>query len=230
MPYSERFGLVHIAIPKTGTTSVVNALQRLHKQHGGSLTLVKDRIDARFRALHRLDELGDPHPGRAKHLSAIQLKYVLGEAYERSFSFTFVRNPWARMVSRYFFTRIENKPPLLERLRRGTTRTFHEKEFGEWVRGRARAAERDGELRNQIDKLTDLEGKVIVDFVGRLEDVQAGFARVCEQAGVPPIEVPHVNGTGQGRRYATFYEDWSRELVGELYRRDIEAFGYEFGA
>ena len=40
----------------------------------------------------------------------------------------------------------------------------------------------------------------------------------------------NVNGTGQGRRYVTFYEDWSRDLVAELYRRDIEAFGYEFGA
>jgi len=230
MPYSERFGLVHVAIPKTGTTSVVNALHRLHKLHGGALTLIKEKVDAPFRKRHRLDEIGDPRPGRAKHLSAIQLKYILGEAYERSFSFTFVRNPWARTVSRYFFTRIENRPPLWERLRRGTTRTFHKKDFNEWLRGRAAAAEKDGGLRNQIDKLSDLEGRLIVNSVGRLEDVQNGFARVCERAGVEPIEVPHVNGTGQGRRYASFYDDWSRDLVLDLYRRDIEAFGYEFGA
>lgn len=229
MPYAERFQLVHVAIPKTGTTSVVRALQNLHDIHGGELTLVKDRIDATFRARYGLDALGDKQPGRAKHLSAIQLKTILGQRWDRAFSFSIVRNPWARTVSRYYFTHADNAPSEEERSRRGTGRTFHTKSFPRWLRDRVSEAERKGGLRNQIEKLTDLEGRVIVDFVGRLDSVSRDFATVCERVGVPPIEVPHLNGTGRGARYTELYDAETRELVRELYRRDIETYGFEYG-
>ena len=229
MPYSQTLSLVHVAIPKTGTTSVVRALLDLHARHGGELTLVKERVDRAFRRRHGLDMLAEKKPGRAKHLSAAQLRLILGERYDEAFSFSFVRNPWARAVSRYHFTHVSSRPPLWDRLRRGTGRRFHRLSFHQWLRRRAEEAERKGGLPCQLDKLIGPEGGLIVDFVGRLEAVDEGFARVCREAGVEPIPVPHVNGTGQGRRYVEHYDGWSRDLVADLYRRDLDAFGYEFG-
>lgn len=229
MPYSEKLKLVHIAIPKTGTTSVVAALKRLHKIHGGNLVLIKDRIDRSFRRQYGLDALGDPSPGHAKHLSAAQLKLILGDRYDESFSFSFVRNPWARAVSRCYFTHNDSKPGFFERIRRGTSRRFHKLEFRDWLKRRAQSAEKKGGLRNQLDKLTDSSGAIIVNYVGRLESVNASFAHVCQQVGIEPIEVPHVNSTGKGVKYVDFFDDWSRDMVADIYRRDIEAFGYEFG-
>jgi hypothetical protein len=228
VPYSERFGLVHVAIPKTGTTSLVHALHRLHDHHGGELTLVKEKVDRAFCHRHGLDTLPGRHPGRAKHLSALELATVLGERYREGFSFSFVRNPWARTLSRYAFCHAENRPSLLARWRRGTSRRFHREEFHDWLRRRARQAEKKGGLPSQLDKLSDADGRLIVDYVGRLESVDDGFARVCREAGVPSIKVPHHNGTGRGHRYTEVYDAWSRDLVADLYRRDIEAFGYEF--
>lgn len=228
MPYSEKLRVVHIAIPKTGTTSVVRALRRLCERHGGELTLVKRDIDRRFRKRHGLDALGDRRPGRAKHLSAIQLKTILGEDYERAFSFSMVRNPWAREVSRYWFTHHSNEPSRAEKRRRDTRRKFHSLSFPQWVDRHAKRMER-GRAFNQIDKLSDLDGRIIVDFVGRLESVNEDFGTVCDRIGVPRLEVPHVNGTGGGRRYLEMYDDRTRDLVGEIYARDIEAFGYRFG-
>ncbi|MCX2978879.1 hypothetical protein EYC82_16095 [Halieaceae bacterium IMCC11814] len=81
-----------------------------------------------------LIEIGDSKPGRAKHLSAVQIKYILGEAeFNRCFKFTLVRNPWARMISRYFYTHVEAEPRLLEKLRWGTTRDFHDLDFDAWL-------------------------------------------------------------------------------------------------
>lgn len=229
MPYSERFRLVHVAIPKTGTTSVVRALRQLHARHGGELTLHDEPIDTAFRRRHGLDALGDPQPGHAKHLSALQLATILGDRYREALSFTFVRNPWARAVSRWAFHHAENKPSLLSRLRRRTSRRFHRLDFADWVRRRVRQAEREGGARNQVDKLVDLEGRNLVELVGRLERVDEGFAEVCRRVGVEPIPVPHVNGTGGGRRYTELYDDWSRAAIADLYRRDVETFGYELG-
>lgn len=231
MPYSEHFNFVHIAIPKTGTTSVVRALIQLHTMHGGNISLYREFVDAAFRARYGLDRLNDRQPGRAKHLSAEQLRLVLGEErYDAAFRFTFVRNPWARAVSRYRFSHISNKPPLRERVtRRNVSRSFHRLDFKDWLRQKARSAERKGGSRNQLDKLIDQNGDLLVNFIGKLERVQDDFAAVCKTIGVEPIPVPHVNATARNKPYTEYYDDACRDMVAELYRRDIEAFGYEFG-
>ena len=230
MPYSEQFNLVQVAVPKTGTTSVVKTLYQLHERHGGELTLVSEPVDRAFVKRYRLDALSDPLPGRAKHLSAAQLQLVLGDRYVQAFSFTFVRNPWARVVSRYRYNREEKRPePGAKRTTLGARRIFHDLDFMDWLREREQYVERKGGRQNQIDKLTDAEGRILVDFVGRLESIQEGFATVCERAGVEPVAVPHFNVTAKKASYADYYDDWSRDLVAAWYQRDIEAFGYAFG-
>ncbi len=231
MPYSEQLNLVHVAIPKTGTSSVVAALRLLHKQHGGRLTLLGERVNEAFCRRHGLSPSDGTLPARAKHLSAEQLRIVLGERYEAALVFTFVRNPWARVVSRYRYDHISNKPSWARRWLQGRgRRTVHNLEFEEWVRKRERRFETRGGNRNQVDKLTDSEGRLIVDFIGKLESIQADFNRLCERIGTPPVDIPHVNVTGSGKPYTAYYSDWSRDVVARLYQRDIETFGYTFGS
>lgn len=228
MPYSKSLGLIFVAIPKTGTTSVSHALKDISDRNGEELRLLKEYVDDDFRSRHRLDEIGDKKPGRTKHLSALQLKYILGEQeFARCFKFTLVRNPWARIVSRYFFTHRQSEPSEEEKVRRGTTRKFHDKEFEVWVRDRWKKFRSRGKGNDQLDKLTDLDGQLIVDHVGRLENVQACLDIVCDRLGVDRIEVPHVNGT-KHKRYIDYYTDETRDMVAEMCRRDIEYFGYSF--
>ncbi len=229
MPYCPTLKLVHVAIPKTGSTSVVRALRNLAERHHGEVTLINEKVDSAFKKRHGLKALGARCPGRAKHLSAAQLRAVLGERYTEALTFTFVRSPWARALSRYYFTRQDHAPSLAEQERRGTTRKFHDKSFRVWLEGRLAQAERKNGINNQLDKLTDADGNLIVDFVGRLSDVQNGFSEVCRRANLEPIAVPHINGTGGGKRYLQEYDEWSKEAVAQLYRRDIEFFGFEFG-
>ncbi|WP_279250573.1 hypothetical protein [Candidatus Marimicrobium litorale] len=54
MSYSKSMGLIFVAIPKTGTTSVTHALRSLDNA-AGSLQLVKERVDAAYRRKYRLD-------------------------------------------------------------------------------------------------------------------------------------------------------------------------------
>jgi hypothetical protein len=214
MPYSPSHNYVHVAIPKTGSTSLVRALQNLHARDGGSLELYRGEVTSRFRRKHRLNELGDSRPGRAKHLSALQLKKILGvEQYESCVSFSIVRNPWARLASRYFYTHVENEPSPAEKRRRRTRRTFHDLSFDAWIE-RHWKARRGREYRNQVDKLTDLDGQVIVDFVGRLETFQESFDEICARLGVEKLPILHVNGTGKSH-YSHYYSDRTKEIVKE---------------
>jgi hypothetical protein len=227
MPYLPSLGLVYVAIPKTGTTSVSRALRDMYEPVG-IVQLQKEKVDKQFRAKYRLDEIGDDKPGRAKHLSALQLKYILGdEEFARCTKFSVVRNPWARMVSRYFFTHAESEPGLMERLRRGTTRRFHQKAFEPWIEN-IWVKQKTGQRKNsQLAKLVDLDGNLLVDYVGRLEDVQTTLDWVSDKVGVGPITMPYVNGTRKGH-YSQFYNQATKEMVAEICKLDIEYFGYQY--
>lgn len=177
---------------------------------------------------YRLDEIGDSKPGRAKHLSAVQIKYILGEAeFNRCFKFTLVRNPWARMVSRYCYTHVEAEPSLLEKLRRGTTRNFHDLDFDAWLGKRWKYHQSGKPATSQLEKITDLEGHLLVDHVGRLESVQDTVDRVSREVSISRLEMPHKNRTQQGH-YAQHYNQHTRDMVAEICRQDIEYFGYQF--
>ena len=80
----------------------------------------------------------------------------------------------------------------------------------------------------QSEFVTDAEGRVIVDFVGRFERLAEDFAHVCRTIGVE-AELPHVNPSRHAD-YRTYYSDHSRALVAEHFAEDIERFGYRFGA
>jgi hypothetical protein len=228
MPYMPSLGLVYVAIPKTGTTSLNRALRDMYEPSGNKVQLLREKIDQKFRAKYRLDEIGDKKPGHAKHLSALQLKYILGdEEFARCTKFSVVRNPWARMVSRYFFTHVESEPGLLEKLRRGTSRKFHEREFEPWIE-KVWARHQSGERKNsQLAKLVDLDGNLLVDYVGRLEDVQATLDWVSERVGVGRMSMPHINGTHKGH-YSQYYNQATKDMVAEICKLDIEYFGYQY--
>ncbi len=227
MPYIPALGLIYVAIPKTGTTSMTRALRSTCPSKD-DMQLVKDHIDKAFRQKYHLNKIGDKRPGRAKHLSAIQLKYILGaEEFERCTRFSVVRNPFARMVTRYFFTHVDVEPTDTDKLRRGTTRHFHEQSFESWIY-RIWIRNKIGRRKNgQLAKLVDKEGQLLVDHVGRLENVQATLDWVSQQVGIEPLVMPHVNGTRKGH-YAQYYNQATKEMVAEICRQDIEYFGYQF--
>lgn len=227
MPYLPSLGLVYVAIPKTGTTSITRALIDTSPSKD-SVQLLTEFVDRDFRKKYNLDQIGDKKPGRAKHLSALQLKYILGEReFARCTKFTVVRNPWARMVSIYFFTHVEHEPSATEKRRRHTSRTFHNKDFESWIE-KVWSRHNSGERKNsQLAKLVDLEGNLLVDHVGRLEDVQTTLDWVSSRAGIEPINMLHVNGTRKGH-YSQFYNEETRAMVAEICRQDIEYFGYQF--
>lgn len=228
MPYSRQLAIVFVAIPKTGTTSFTRALHDLQASVGGELELINEAITPAYRRRFALDEIGDPRPGRAKHLSALQLRYVLGdEEFARCAKVSLVRNPWARMVSRYFFTHVTAEPEPAEKRRRGTTRRFHELAFEAWLERRWKRRHRRGEVNSQLRKLTGRDGELLVDHVGRLERAQETLDWLTMRLGMERVSMPHVNGTRKGH-YSRYYTPATRELVAEMCREDIERFGYRF--
>lgn len=228
MPYSKTYKFIHVAIPKTGTTSLVHVLQAFLQDQGDDLTLFNEKITPEFRQKYNLNEIGDKKPGKAKHLSALQINYILGEEeFQNCYKFSVVRNSWARTVSRYFFNHQDLEPSSDEKMRKGTLRKFHNLDFETWINKQWKRHTKNKAMSSQRSKLVDLDGQLLVDYIGRLETIQTSLDHICSKIGAPRMEMPRRNGTGHGH-YSQFYNQRTRDMVAEMCRVDIEYFNFEF--
>jgi hypothetical protein len=82
---------------------------------------------------------------------------------------------------------------------------------------------------NQLRYLTDRNGELLVDFVGRFENFAQDLSYAFDRLGLEAaqLEIPHENRSAHGH-YSEMYTPETREIVRKRFRRDIEFFGYEF--
>jgi len=78
----------------------------------------------------------------------------------------------------------------------------------------------------QWNWLIDGKGKLLVDYIGRFENLQADFAQVCARLN-RQAELPHLKKSEHGD-YRQYYNAASIEIVRQWFKSDIEQFGYEF--
>lgn len=158
----------------------------------------------------------------AGHLDVRTARLIFGAWRVRTyFKFTFVRNPWDRLVSAYHY------------LRRGHPMSkivdvVGSMEFTDFVKTRLRdpLVAADVHLRPQASFLLDETGRLTVDFVGRFESLEADFSTVARRLGLERT-LPHRN-TSAHADYRRYYDEESRAIVADFYRQDIELFGYRF--
>jgi hypothetical protein len=207
MIISHRHRFVFVAVPKTGTHSVRQALREQlgpDDQEQVGLFVNKRLPDAQLAAVGH------------GHLGLAQVRPFLGEeAFAGYFKFAFVRNPFDRFVSYCAFMTRESGA-----FERSPRQVMYEILFRQRPVGHIL-------FQPQHCLLVDADGKLLADEVGRVEQMQASYDRMCERIGIPSTTLGKVNGSSRGdwRRY---YDTPLADGVAALYRRDLELFGYEF--
>lgn len=210
-----RFLFVHIA--KTGGTSVRAALQGLRWRDPWYYPMF---LCSRLSHLsgHRL---AAKLPRHAKIVAAQEM--LPQEFFDDLFKFAFVRNPWDLQVSSFHHIRRE-RPHLL-----AGHDTFAS--FLRWKLDPERPYQfhLDTSIELQSDYLIDLHGRVLVDFIGRYENLGEDFATVCRRIGTPRRSLPHRRrATDRAKDYRSYYDDGTARLVAEHFARDIELLDYRF--
>jgi sulfotransferase famil protein len=94
MLISEKLKIIFISNPKSGTTFIQNQLMKI------------DRL-AQLNKLPDLLFFSKQISGVDEHITAAKLKSIIGGAWESYKKIVFIRNPFDKAVSGYFFTKME---------------------------------------------------------------------------------------------------------------------------
>lgn len=157
------------------------------------------------------------HP-KKPHLNICQIANLIErEKFISYFKFGFVRNPWDRAVALYERT---------EGLQLKSKMNFDE--FIEWMKFSSCTCLHPVPHRYQLDWFVNPHGDVIVDFIGKYENLQNDWRKVSLKLGINQ-ELPKKNVNLQKtKNYTEYYSDKTRKIILNRFAVDIEYFGYEF--
>jgi hypothetical protein len=145
--------------------------------------------------------------------------YVSRKFDESAYKFTFVRNPYDRAVSLFYYLRKYGILPPEE-----TFLSFCRKLRDEGcepiglynVSGLS-------QCNPQVRWLENID----MDFVGRFESIREDSDRVFRELGLPDVHLPILNKTDHAS-YKECYCRESKEIVEKFYEEDFRILGYEY--
>jgi Sulfotransferase family len=159
---------------------------------------------------------------------------LLRRRYPNHLTFSFVRNPWSRLVSTYRHKILEEKITnrnYLDGVHRGFVKwgfPFRAgMPFDEFVDFICTLPDSRTEkhLKSQSHFLIH-RGALVPEFVGRFETLARDWGQLCGKLGAA-VELVRYNRT-DGAPYPSYYSTRLVNLVGDRYREDVLRFGYEF--
>ena len=163
--------------------------------------------------------------------------------YPHYFTFTFVRNPFARFVSIWKYSE-RMKGYAKQRQNHYGYRPQENlslKEYANLIKA--------GDLqqlsgfdtyhtRKQVDFILDFNKETLFgiprktqdncNFIGRLESLNDDFKVLCQLLDIKYQTLSHQRNSKRPKHYSEYYDDETVEIIGELYSEDIEFLGYKF--
>jgi glycosyltransferase involved in cell wall biosynthesis len=195
LPYNNDKKVIFLHIPKTGGT-----------------------IIKKLFGINKLDDHNPANIPSPQHLTCTMLReYIGSEKYDTYYKFTFVRNPWARILSHYFWRqKLEEKwaSPTFSDFIANVQKIVQEERFYEHEYG--------DHFIPQVQYTSD------VNNIFKFEEFEKGVNILSKRLGInsgnyrPREKKEH-------DQYWEYYDKKSRRIIEQLYSEEIEQFGYEYG-
>lgn len=132
------------------------------------------------------------------------------EKISEYYIFTFTRNPWDRIVSLSHYFGLKNP----KAIKYANTRNFTQAYYTH-------------SIPCSYATHSLLNGKQICDFIGRFENIEEDFAKICSDTGIKASL--DFKNRGKHDHYVKSYNEQTIKAVRQKHSKDIDLFGYEFG-
>ena len=175
-----------------------------------------------------LAELGYSQRGMHE-INASSAKYI----------FSFTRNPYSRLFSRYMHLKDSVSKLEVGTLKRGSqahksVNVLLEKKvinsdgfmFDDFVKFAINNF--DPHWEPQVEKFErQFYSLKNINFIGKMENLQAEYNAVCNEIGIQKKTLRIVNKRAH-KHYSEYYNQELIEIVSKWYKRDLDEFGYKF--
>ena len=145
------------------------------------------------------------------HITADQVKERIDEDIWNSyFKFCFDRNPWDKTISMYFWDK----------------NSLGDISFDEYLK-----TKNGREFRNYNFPIYTHNDKVVVDFIGKFENLKDDLEKICKKVGIKfDGWLPKAKGSyrTEKKHYSHYYNDETSELIKNHFKKEIELLGYNF--
>ncbi|MEX1667531.1 sulfotransferase family 2 domain-containing protein [Zhongshania guokunii] len=207
MVINEQYGFVFVHVPKTGGSSLTQALTQLdgNRPDWGSQSTKHETANEFLSQLPaRINSSRQP--------PSASLKLDL---------FGFVRNPWDRTASLYYYL-VESHPVAPTK----TLNSFEQfinlmDEKIEWIT-------KLHSYRSQVEYFQNSSGKIIANHIAKYEDFDNEVKVISENLKIS-LDVPKLNISSNSKKdYRRLYTSHMVDIISNLYADDISNFGYNF--
>lgn len=210
---------IFIHIPKNAGMTIRRSPQLSDKIIPASPSIHKSKEYSEAVLAH-MNSIGDHHG--FEHARWRDLNPGVRMGYD---AFAVIRNPWDRVVSRYFFAKkvieVEKKEPVGKH-KIDSFEQFLEERF-EWGNVKYMWHRAIRGWYNAYDYVTDKDGNLKCDMM-RFENLNDDL---CAYFKIPEMSRAR-NVTGLNEDYKAIYTPETIQIVADWYQKDIETWGFDF--
>lgn len=215
---SHKYKCIFIHIPKTGGSSIQQAL------------IDSDSSFEPFTEKYILKNNLPPHSNGYNGINKWDIKHTparfIKNEYDNYFKFCFVRNPWDLVVSTYFWWIQKTKLDI----RKIQGKILEKLGFNDFVY--SFYTDYINEIHHQGLGQTywithNDNSSSCIDFVGRFENINNDFLKVCDTLGIIPQKLKHKNKSTHND-YRHYYDNDAQNIIYNKFYVDINNFNYSF--
>lgn len=213
MPINFERKCIFIHIPKTGGSSILIQL--------GFKKIPYALWDDTWMILQKKGKITSLKEGRLQHLPAYLVKELRSDVYDEYYKFSIVRHPYYRSISEYVWRNKFNiEFP-------NFSKEKHRTDFENYLDMVEKDKTWSNRNNTQYSYLHDSSGKLLVDVVAKLENIDEDFKPIFKKLGLNDEKVIHENKPKVMIDKEYLLTDKNKEKIHNMYKIDFDTFNYQ---